>query len=291
LTTEAEPFADVLTAPLTSVAGAVCVLAPDDPRLVAWREGGREEVVAGLTLAELAFLSRYGPSLGEVERPLGRLVAGWLARFGPREADLGLEAGCGVGAELRVLRRFARRVIGVDMAPAAIRCAAAQLAGQAVPRYRRLEGRSYAQTHHWQLPALSGCLAAVGDALSLPVRDGSADVVMALNLLDNVPDPLGLLRELYRALRPGGLLIVSSPFAWRDDLTPPEAQLGGGTVPALAEMGSAAALGAILRGETPLAPELDLEVLATADVPWELEDHARCVVRFEVHALAARRPA
>ncbi len=291
LATAGELFADVLTAPLTSVAGAVCVLAPDDPRLVAWRTGVREEVLDGLTLAELGFLSRYGPALGETERPLGGLVAAWLGRFAPRQSDLALEAGCGVGADLRLLRRFARRVIGLDMAPAAIRCATSQLAGLAVPRYRRLEGRSYAQTHHWQLPALSGCLAAVGDALTWPVRGGAADIVLALNLLDNVPDPLALVRNLYAALRPGGLLVLSSPFAWRDDLTPAEAQLGGGTVPALVEMGSAASLAAILAGQTPLAPELDLEVLATADVPWQLEDHARCVVRFEVHAIAARRPA
>ena len=289
MTFSADGFADVLTAPLGVLAGAPCLLPVDDPRFTAWERAERDEAVAGLTLAELGFLSRYGPSLGACDRPLGATVGEWLARFAPPRADLGVEVGCGVGADLRLLRRFVRRVIGLDMAPCAVRCANAQLAGQRVPRYRRLEGRSYAQTTAWQLPPLSGWLVAVGDALGLPLCEEAADVVLALNLLDNVADPVGLLRGLSALLKPGGLLIVSSPFAWRDDLTPPESQLGGGTIPALVELGSAVAVAAILAGQTPLAPELDLEVLATSEVPWELEDHARCVVRYQVHALAARR--
>lgn len=291
---EAALLADVLARspwPLARTSGPVpCLLAPESAGLSAWRALPREEAHAGLTHDELALLSRYGPSLVTLERPLARQVASWLSRLARPRADLGLEAGSGVGADARLLRGFVRRVLALDLAPAAVEVARRQLAGEAVPRLERREGRSYATRPPLQLPPLSGCLAAVGDVLDLPVVEGAADVALALNLLDNVADPLGALTQLGRALRPGGLLIVASPFAWRDDLTPPEGQLGGGTIPALVAMGSATALHAVLRGETPLAPALPrFEVLETAEVPWEVVDHARCTVRFLTHALAARR--
>lgn len=47
-----------------------------------------------------------------------------------------------------------------------------------------------------------------GDALSLPVADGSFDVVVSTQVLEYVEDVVGALREAHRALRPGGRLLV-----------------------------------------------------------------------------------
>jgi SAM-dependent methyltransferase len=43
----------------------------------------------------------------------------------------------------------------------------------------------------------------------LPVRDGAADICLSSNVLEHVPDPTGLLDEMIRATRPGGLIYVS----------------------------------------------------------------------------------
>jgi len=51
--------------------------------------------------------------------------------------------------------------------------------------------------------------AVVADGYWLPVRDGDADVTFSSNVLEHVPDPLGLIEEMIRVTRPGGLVYVS----------------------------------------------------------------------------------
>jgi SAM-dependent methyltransferase len=45
----------------------------------------------------------------------------------------------------------------------------------------------------------------------LPLADGSVDGIVALNLLEHVPDDVGALREMARVLRPGGRVVVVIP--------------------------------------------------------------------------------
>ena len=54
-----------------------------------------------------------------------------------------------------------------------------------------------------------------GDAHALPIGDASVDVVVALGLLPWVEDPVGVLREFARVLRPGGIAVLSSDNRWR----------------------------------------------------------------------------
>ncbi len=51
--------------------------------------------------------------------------------------------------------------------------------------------------------------AVLADGYWLPVRDGGADVVFSSNVLEHVPDPMGLIEEMIRATRPGGLIYLS----------------------------------------------------------------------------------
>ncbi|HHT8842886.1 TPA: class I SAM-dependent methyltransferase, partial [Burkholderia cenocepacia] len=49
----------------------------------------------------------------------------------------------------------------------------------------------------------------VGDALRLPLADGSVDVVFSSNMWEHVPHPEAVADELLRVTRPGGLLFLS----------------------------------------------------------------------------------
>lgn len=58
-------------------------------------------------------------------------------------------------------------------------------------------------------PEVGGArLDVLGRAEALPVRGGSLDTVLALSMLNRLPEPLRMLEEAHRALRPGGILIV-----------------------------------------------------------------------------------
>ncbi len=66
------------------------------------------------------------------------------------------------------------------------------------------------------------CLLA--DGLHLPFADVSFDRIIASEILEHVPDDLGVMQELSRVLKPGGILAVTVPSAipeqicwWLDD--------------------------------------------------------------------------
>lgn len=52
----------------------------------------------------------------------------------------------------------------------------------------------------------------VGNALRLPFQDGMFDGVISQAVLEHVADPFQYASELYRVLRPGGLVLVDSAF-------------------------------------------------------------------------------
>jgi SAM-dependent methyltransferase len=51
--------------------------------------------------------------------------------------------------------------------------------------------------------------AVLADGYWLPVRDGGADVCISSNVLEHVRDPQGLIEEMVRATKPGGVIYLS----------------------------------------------------------------------------------
>jgi SAM-dependent methyltransferase len=58
----------------------------------------------------------------------------------------------------------------------------------------------------------------VADGMALPFDDGTFDVVHAHQVLQHVPDPVGMLREMRRVTRPGGIVAARdsdyAAFTW-----------------------------------------------------------------------------
>ncbi len=99
-----------------------------------------------------------------------------------------LDVGCGTGALLKYFSRYGSAQ-GVDMDEDAI-------------AFCHMRGAHSVQK--------------VGP-LPLPFEDDTFDLITILDVLEHIDDDEGTLRELYRILRPGGMLMISVPayqFLW-----------------------------------------------------------------------------
>jgi arsenite methyltransferase len=113
-----------------------------------------------------------------------RLVHDALA---PAPGERILDVGCGPGfyvAELLDAVGPGGSVVGLDGSPASLALAAA-----------RTQGRQNVAFHE-------------ADATLLPVADAEFDAALSVQVLEYVPDATAALREIHRALRPGGRIVV-----------------------------------------------------------------------------------
>ena len=60
----------------------------------------------------------------------------------------------------------------------------------------------------------------VSDITQIPERDGAFDVVMCIEVLEHLPDPIAAIREFARLLKRGGKLILTAPFCSLTHLAP-----------------------------------------------------------------------
>ena len=95
-----------------------------------------------------------------------------------------VDAGCGEGYGTAILARRATRVVGLDVDEATLSHASG----------------AYRPTRFVR-----------GDVERLPVADSSVDAIVALQVIEHLEDADGFLEGCERALRRGGVLIVSTP--------------------------------------------------------------------------------
>lgn len=140
-----------------------------------------------------------------------------------------LDLGCAVGRSSFELARHCQEVIGIDASGSFIRAA--------------LEIRRNGHLHFDRIDEgvlTSRCVARVppeidrtrthfeiGDALKPRATLGDFDVVLAANLLCRLEDPIQLVLKFPQLVRPGGQLILVSPYSWSRDFTPFPKWLGG----------------------------------------------------------------
>lgn len=130
----------------------------------------------------------YERYMGRWSRLVARKFVAWLDRA---DGLRWLDVGCGTGGLSAVVaeRCGAREVVGCDRSEGFVRTAAARATTppSGSPRF------------------------VVADALALPVRDGVFDVAASALTLNFLPEPAAGVREMTRAVRPGGLVAA---YVW-----------------------------------------------------------------------------
>lgn len=141
-----------------------------------------------------------------------------------------LDLGCAVGRSTFELCRKFGTVMGIDASHSFIDAANTLKLRGALP-FARLDEGALSTACVAQVPVgidRSRAVFEVGDAMDLPDRLPRFNVVLMANLLDRMQDPALCLARLPSLLEPGGQLIITSPYTWIEEFTPPERWLGGG---------------------------------------------------------------
>jgi putative 4-mercaptohistidine N1-methyltranferase len=179
-----------------------------------------------------------------------------------------LDLGCAVGRSSFELARHCTEVIGIDNSQSFVRAA--------------IDLRHHGQLHFDRIEEgvlTTRCAATVppdidrtrvhfevGDALDLRPTLGIFDVLLAANLLCRLEDPIRLLLRFPQLVRPGGQLILISPYSWSRKFTPRAKWLGGYENDGR-KFETFVTLSKFL--------ELDFTLLRTRELPFLIREHAR----------------
>ena len=197
---------------------------------------------------------------GDARRPGGveltRRTLDWCACAGLlAPGALVVDLGSGAGATLRLLAQLGYRAVGLDKNSAA--------KAQAVAL------------------AADGCRLVRADLEHPPLGEACVDCVLCECVLSLLPDPLAALRSSFRALRPGGLLVVSDLMLRPEHALPTTGCVGSGQALAVrAKQAQHAAPGrSCLAGARPESAWRGLVQAAGFEVT-HFEDNSRALVEL-----------
>jgi len=191
----------------------------------------------------------------------------------PKARDA-IELGCSVGRVLAELP--AESVYGLEWQFGAARRARKLLSGERVAYARRMIGRSYATATAAGIRR-DNVWIACGDALDAPYVPGAFDRVVALNMVDSVPQPRQLLAVVDALCERGGEIVLSSPFAWQSTVMQEHERFGGAD--------PVGALRDILRSGL----SMGYTIVEEAELPWTLRRDARSSVTYRTYFVRARK--
>ena len=153
-----------------------------------------------------------------------RCITRFLGRLRVGRDRRALDLGCAVGRSCFELARHCGEVIGIDSSRRFIECAERLRSEGRVPFRYEVRGQQEALSCARVPQGIDRDRVRFeeGDALHLRQGLGTFDVVLMANLIDRLEDPGRCLERMADLVRPGGHLVVSSPYTWREEFTPRE---------------------------------------------------------------------
>jgi putative 4-mercaptohistidine N1-methyltranferase len=179
-----------------------------------------------------------------------------------------LDLGCAVGRSAFELARRCQNVVGIDYSRRFIEAAQA-LQKTGGFDYHRVDEGALSTPLRASVPEgidRARVTFEVGDALALRDGLGEFDVVLMANLIDRLGEPSRCLAALPRLVKPGGQLVITSPYTWLEEFTLRENWLGGCERDGL-RMTTLTGLR--------LALEKDFTLAAIKELPFLIREHAR----------------
>jgi ubiquinone/menaquinone biosynthesis C-methylase UbiE len=168
--------------------GVIAALDTNDPGLAADRR--RLEAVRAERKEQAAtYFARHAADWDRIRAlhvPESAVEAALVEALGDRDFDSVLDLGTGTGQMLQLLGPKARRAVGLDVSPAMLAVARANL--------------DSAGLRHVQLRQ--------GDLYALPADLARFELVILHQVLHFMDDPVRAVREAARALKPGGRIVI-----------------------------------------------------------------------------------
>ena len=206
-------------------------------------ERGNEAVTVGSRLYETDHLVtqyldfHYFDAAG-VEAPLGvpnfpaACVAAVLPYVPEERRGRCLDIGCSVGRSALEFARHFTHVDAIDFSARFIQAGVRLQQGDEVfyeiPTEGELTAGRALTLERLGLAATAGRVAFMqGDACNLKPLYTGYDLVFAGNLIDRLYDPALFLTAITERIRPGGILVITSPYTWLEEYTPQARWLGG----------------------------------------------------------------
>jgi 2-polyprenyl-3-methyl-5-hydroxy-6-metoxy-1,4-benzoquinol methylase len=109
--------------------------------------------------------------------------------FPIRKDETVVNLGCGLAPQAVVYKGSFKKMVGVDLMPERLEASKVLLAEKGVTDYETV------------------CAAVENTGLP----ESSFDKALAIDIIEHLPEPMGILDEAYRLLKPGGELLVSVP--------------------------------------------------------------------------------
>ena len=259
-------------------------------------ERGNEAVTAGSRLYETDQLVtqyldfHYYDAAGSAD-PLGvpnfpkACVEATMRHVPADRRDRCLDIGCSVGRSAFEFARFFGHVDAIDFSARFIQSGVRLQQGDEVLYEIPTEGelttnRAVSLERIGLSEAAARVLFMQGDACNLKEIFTDYDVVFAGNLIDRLYDPALFLEGIAARIRPGGLLVITSPYTWLEEYTP-KAKWIGGRREAGEPLSTAAGLA---RALAPAFVAVD-----TQDVPFVIRETARKHQHTIAHMTVWRR--